>query len=63
MNKKTLFYFQIVGINTDLPLTAPVASAETYDPESLKAVEPVAAPAPAPTPAATPEEAKRCAIM
>ncbi|XP_037295923.1 cylicin-1 isoform X2 [Manduca sexta] len=28
---------EIVGINTDLPLTAPVASAESFDPERLKA--------------------------
>ncbi|XP_048001579.1 cylicin-2-like isoform X2 [Leguminivora glycinivorella] len=53
----------IVGINTDLPLTAPVASTSSFDPEALK-------PAPAPTdiqaaPAAAPaaEDSKRCVIM
>lgn len=54
---------EIVGINTDLPLTAPVASAETFDPESLK---PAAVPdPPIAVPLPTPEEreSKRCLIM
>ncbi|XP_028028156.1 serrate RNA effector molecule homolog isoform X6 [Bombyx mandarina] len=51
---------EIVGINTDLPLTAPVASPDTFDPESLKA--------PPPEPVATPlprdeRDGKRCVLM
>ncbi|CAK1594765.1 unnamed protein product [Parnassius mnemosyne] len=56
---------EIVGINTDLPLTAPVAAAEPFDPESIK---PTPAPAPAlvptPTPAlASERDSKRCVLM
>ncbi|XP_045518647.1 protein starmaker-like isoform X2 [Pieris brassicae] len=50
---------EIVGINTDLPLSAPVIAAETFDPESLKHSTSLPA-APAPTQA---HRDKRCAIM
>nr|XP_049705267.1 triadin isoform X6 [Helicoverpa armigera] len=59
----------IVGINTDLPLCAPVASPEPFDPECLKAsTSTPAAPAPAPTdpiavPLAPTQDNKRCVIM
>ncbi|XP_049880664.1 ABC transporter F family member 4-like isoform X2 [Pectinophora gossypiella] len=59
----------IVGINTDLPLTAPVASADTFDPETLKTSPPSAsAPAPQltvtpPTPDADMKDNKRCIVM
>ncbi|CAF4839096.1 unnamed protein product [Pieris macdunnoughi] len=50
---------EIVGINTDLPLSAPVIAAETFDPESLKhSTSLPAAPAPAQA-----HRDKRCAIM
>ncbi|CAH2096718.1 unnamed protein product [Euphydryas editha] len=32
---------EIVGINTDLPLTAPVAAADTFDPEAIKPIDDV----------------------
>ncbi|CAH4035353.1 unnamed protein product [Pieris brassicae] len=50
---------EIVGINTDLPLSAPVIAAETFDPESLKHSTSLPA-TPAPTQA---HRDKRCAIM
>ncbi|KAJ8715806.1 hypothetical protein PYW07_010288 [Mythimna separata] len=60
---------EIVGINTDLPLSAPVASADTFDPETLKAA-PLSTPALAPSaePVAVPllsedKDNKRCVIM
>ncbi|KAL4706938.1 hypothetical protein ACJJTC_005207 [Scirpophaga incertulas] len=53
---------QIVGINSDLPLTAPVASTETIDPESLKshsfAPQPEVAGA-----VAADKDSKKCIIM
>ncbi|KAJ8709892.1 hypothetical protein PYW08_009896 [Mythimna loreyi] len=56
---------EIVGINTDLPLSAPVASADTFDPETLK---PAAALVPETEPVAVPlhcddKDNKRCVIM
>ncbi|CAD0205385.1 unnamed protein product [Chrysodeixis includens] len=52
---------EIVGINTDLPLSAPVVSTPTFDPEALKTSEP--APAAPALPAATRDDTKRCNIM
>lgn len=49
---------QIVGINTDLSLTAPVASTSAFDPETLKP-----SPSDAPPAAAHDRDNKRCAIM
>ncbi|XP_063369393.1 nucleolar protein dao-5-like [Cydia amplana] len=56
---------EIVGINTDLPLTAPVASTSNFDPETLKTAADIqASPAALPVAAApTAEDAKRCVIM
>ncbi|XP_061723536.1 neurofilament heavy polypeptide-like isoform X2 [Cydia pomonella] len=56
---------EIVGINTDLPLTAPVASTSRFDPETLKAASDTPAPPAAPPALAAPaaEDAKRCVIM
>ncbi|XP_028178973.1 uncharacterized protein LOC114366320 isoform X10 [Ostrinia furnacalis] len=59
---------EIVGINTDLPLTAPVASPATFDPEALKPAPEDHAPGPAPIavplPHAEPErDNKRCVVM
>ncbi|KAJ0170679.1 hypothetical protein K1T71_013451 [Dendrolimus kikuchii] len=63
---------EIVGINTDLPLTAPVVSSETFDPETLKGAAAAPAPTPAPAhqePVATPiststdRDAKKCVIV
>ncbi|XP_063629731.1 nucleolar protein dao-5-like [Cydia splendana] len=57
---------EIVGINTDLPLTAPVASTSSFDPETLKTTpaDIQASPAAPPVPTApTAEDAKRCVIM
>ncbi|CAK1540907.1 unnamed protein product [Leptosia nina] len=51
---------EIVGINTDLPLSAPVAAADTLDPESLKHATPLPARAPALPDA---HRDKRCSIM
>ncbi|XP_075986453.1 uncharacterized protein LOC142983455 isoform X3 [Anticarsia gemmatalis] len=59
---------EIVGINTDLPLTAPVVAAESFDPETLKATPlpapdaPVAVPLP-PAPARDLPDNKRCVVM
>ncbi|XP_022117887.2 protein starmaker isoform X2 [Pieris rapae] len=50
---------EIVGINTDLPLSAPVITTEAFDPESLKHSTSLPA-APAPTQS---HRDKRCAIM
>lgn len=60
---------EIVGINTDLPLTAPVASTETFDPESLKPAPTGPPPlVPSTEPVAVPlvhdeKDNKRCVIM
>ncbi|XP_022827273.1 triadin-like isoform X1 [Spodoptera litura] len=60
---------EIVGINTDLPLTAPVASTETFDPESLKPAPTGPPPlVPSSEPVAVPlvhdeKDNKRCVIM
>ncbi|XP_063541749.1 cylicin-1-like isoform X3 [Cydia strobilella] len=59
---------EIVGINTDLPLTAPVASTSGFDPETLKPasadIPPSPSPYPTPYPAPpTADDAKRCVIM
>ncbi|KAF9820102.1 hypothetical protein SFRURICE_014181 [Spodoptera frugiperda] len=60
---------RIVGINTDLPLTAPVASTETFDPESLKPAPTGPPPlVPSTEPVAVPlvhdeKDNKRCVIM
>ncbi|CAB3232545.1 unnamed protein product [Arctia plantaginis] len=56
---------EIVGINTDLPLSAPVATPDTFDPESLKGAipppeVPVAVPLGAPPQAS---DNKRCIVM
>ncbi|KAL0861163.1 hypothetical protein ABMA27_009651 [Loxostege sticticalis] len=63
---------EIVGINTDLPLTAPVASPETFDPESLKPAVSVSVspdvclttpPAVSPAPTEADRDSKRCVVM
>ncbi|CAH0696985.1 unnamed protein product [Spodoptera exigua] len=60
---------EIVGINTDLPLTAPVATTETFDPESLKPAPTGPPPlVPSSEPVAVPlvhdeKDNKRCIIM
>ncbi|CAH2985095.1 unnamed protein product [Chilo suppressalis] len=58
---------EIVGINTDLPLTAPVASTETFDPETLKATStptPSTNPDPIPvSPIESDKDNKRCIVM
>ncbi|KAH9633033.1 hypothetical protein HF086_000393 [Spodoptera exigua] len=60
---------EIVGINTDLPLTAPVATTETFDPESLKPAPTGPPPlVPSSEPVAVPlvhdeKDNKRCVIM
>lgn len=62
---------EIVGINTDLPLSAPVLSTDTFDPESLKATASTPLATPLATPTATPaannhgpeKDSKRCIIM
>lgn len=51
---------QIVGINTDLPLTAPVISASSFDPETLKPSDPIAVPLP---PHSHDKDGKRCLVM
>ncbi|XP_047539639.1 neurofilament medium polypeptide-like isoform X3 [Vanessa atalanta] len=56
---------EIVGINTDLPLSAPVASADAFDPEAIKpqpAGAPLPADAPLPSPASD-RDGKRCIVM
>uniref|UniRef100_A0A2A4JT93 Uncharacterized protein n=1 Tax=Heliothis virescens TaxID=7102 RepID=A0A2A4JT93_HELVI len=62
----------IVGINTDLPLCAPVASPEPFDPECLKPAPSTSTPSPAPVsaptdpiavPLAPAHDNKRCIIM
>ncbi|XP_068625437.1 uncharacterized protein [Battus philenor] len=53
---------EIVGINTDLPLTAPVAAAESFDPETIKPATAPPAPLPAPSPPAD-RDSKRCVVM
>ncbi|XP_045780716.1 muscle M-line assembly protein unc-89-like isoform X2 [Maniola jurtina] len=54
---------EIVGINTDLPLSAPVASTETFDPEAIK--PPTVTPVDPPTPVTRINErdSKRCVVM
>ncbi|XP_026754051.2 caldesmon-like isoform X5 [Galleria mellonella] len=62
---------EIVGINTNLPLSAPVLSTDTFDPESLKATASTPLATPLATPTATPaannhgpeKDSKRCIIM
>ncbi|XP_059045560.1 myb-like protein X isoform X2 [Achroia grisella] len=58
---------EIVGINTDLPLSAPVSSGDSFDPESLKASAstPVATPLDNPTVTTNghDKDSKRCIVM
>ncbi|XP_026729025.1 nucleolar and coiled-body phosphoprotein 1-like isoform X4 [Trichoplusia ni] len=54
---------EIVGINTDLPLSAPVVSPATLDPEALKPAEPLPGRALAAPLAAARDDTKRCAVM
>ncbi|XP_050357523.1 uncharacterized protein LOC126778148 isoform X4 [Nymphalis io] len=55
----------IVGINTDLPLSAPVASADAFDPEAIKPQTcPAPLPADGPLPAPVSDrDGKRCIVM
>ncbi|KAJ2941631.1 hypothetical protein O0L34_g14687 [Tuta absoluta] len=54
---------EIVGINTDLPLSAPVSSPpETFDPETLKAPA-ISVTPPTPTPTGDEMDKKRCIVM
>nr|XP_026494513.1 neurofilament heavy polypeptide-like isoform X3 [Vanessa tameamea] len=58
---------EIVGINTDLPLSAPVAAAAACDPEAIKP-QPAGAAHPAALPAALPaavsdRDGRRCTVM
>ncbi|CAH2058994.1 unnamed protein product, partial [Iphiclides podalirius] len=62
---------EIVGINTDLPLSAPVAAADSFDPETIKPTPtptagatptPTLGAAPTPTPTAD-RDSKRCVVM
>ncbi|CAH2217111.1 jg12111, partial [Pararge aegeria aegeria] len=53
----------IVGINTDLPLSAPVASADTFDPEAIKPPGATVAAPPTPSPAVAERDSKRCVVM
>ncbi|XP_026316603.1 myb-like protein X isoform X1 [Hyposmocoma kahamanoa] len=57
--RRSLAAAEIVGINSDLPLTAPVSSPAAFDPESLKTPAPLAPPGPQPEP----EAGKRCVLM
>ncbi|XP_039760516.1 titin homolog isoform X4 [Pararge aegeria] len=54
---------EIVGINTDLPLSAPVASADTFDPEAIKPPGATVAAPPTPSPAVAERDSKRCVVM
>ncbi|XP_050357520.1 rab11 family-interacting protein 1-like isoform X2 [Nymphalis io] len=56
---------EIVGINTDLPLSAPVASADAFDPEAIKPQTcPAPLPADGPLPAPVSDrDGKRCIVM
>ncbi|XP_046973179.1 late embryogenesis abundant protein ECP63-like isoform X3 [Vanessa cardui] len=55
---------EIVGINTDLPLSAPVASADAFDPEAIKPQPAAPLPADGPLPAPVADrDGKRCIVM
>ncbi|XP_023944300.2 glutamic acid-rich protein isoform X3 [Bicyclus anynana] len=54
---------EIVGINTDLPLSAPVASTETFDPEAIKAPGVIPVEPPTPVNPHTERDSKRCVVM
>ncbi|XP_069363138.1 uncharacterized protein DDB_G0286299-like isoform X4 [Maniola hyperantus] len=54
---------EIVGINTDLPLSAPVASTETFDPEAIKPPTVTPVDPPTPTSRINERDSKRCVVM
>ncbi|CAG5020856.1 unnamed protein product [Parnassius apollo] len=56
---------EIVGINSDLPLTVPVVAAEPFDPETIKSTPaPTLVSTPTPTPTLVPErDNKRCVVI